>query len=86
MELQRRICRHFHAELRTQKAIQVQAHKPPKRRQNCPYAPPPMRYGKKSDLVTHGKESPTATEKEGTYIQKVIGSFLYYARAIDMTI
>ena len=61
-------------------------HKPPKRPQNCPYAPPPVRYGKDSQLVTLEKESPPATEKEKTYIQKVLGSFLYHARATDMTI
>ena len=58
----------------------------PKRAQNCPYAPPPVRYGKDSNLTCHEPESPLATEKEKRYIQKVLGSFLYYARAIDMTI
>ena len=58
----------------------------PKRAQHCPYAPPPVRYGKDSNLTCHEPESPLATEKDKKYIQKVLGSFLYYARAIDMTI
>ena len=59
---------------------------PPKRAQNCPYAPPPMQYGKKSNLVHHEPESPPATENEEKYIQQVLVTFLYYARAIHMTI
>ena len=58
----------------------------PKRTRHCPYAPPPVRYGKDSNLTCHEPESPLATEKEKKYIQKVLGSFLYYARAIGMTI
>ena len=32
------------------------------------------------------RRSPPATEDEKKYIQRVLGSFLYYARAIDLTI
>ena len=31
-------------------------------------------------------ESPPATEKEKKCVQQVLGSFLYYARAVDSTI
>ena len=46
---------------------------------------PPVRYGKESQLVSEN-DSPSATEKGKKYIQQVLGRFLYYARAIDMTI
>ena len=62
------------------------SHKTPKRAQHCPYAPPPVRYGKESNLTIPEETSPPATEEEKKYIQRVLGSFLYYARAIDLTI
>ena len=61
-------------------------HKAPKRPQNCPHEPPPRVYGKKSQEVPKEKASPQLSEDEKKYIQQVVGSFLYYARAIDMTI
>ena len=61
-------------------------HELPKRAQSCPYAPTPVQYGKDSNLTCYEPESPPATKKEKKYIQQVLGSFLYYARAIDMTI
>ena len=61
-------------------------HKSPKRPQHCPHAPPRIKYGKESNLLNQEEISPPATEEEKKYIQKVLGSFLFYARAIDMTI
>ena len=62
------------------------SHEKPKRAQYCPYAPSPVRYGKESNLTIPEEISPPATEDEKKYIQRVLGSFLYYARAIDLTI
>ena len=53
----------------------------PKRAQHCPYEPNPVRYGKKSDEIIHEKESPKLDEKQKKFIQQVVGSFLYCARA-----
>ena len=50
-------------------------HERPKRDQHCPYAPPPVRYGKDLQLITLEKESPPATDTEKKYIRKVLGSF-----------
>ena len=61
-------------------------HEPSKRPQNCPYAPPPVQYGKDSQLVTLEKNRHQLQKKDKKYVQKVLGSFLYYACAIDMTI
>ena len=48
--------------------------------------PNPINYGKKSDQIVHEPESPLLDEKGKKFIQKVVGSLLYYARAVDMTI
>ena len=61
-------------------------HPPPKRRQDCPYEPHPIKYGKQSDSVVHEKISPPLSTAEQKYVQGVIGSFLYYAGAVDLTI
>ena len=59
---------------------------PPNRPQHCPYEPNPINYGKKSDDIIHEKESPKLSKENKKYVQQVVGSFLFYARAIDMTI
>ena len=61
-------------------------HKAPKRRQNCPYEPEPRVCGKKAQEAPKKKTSPKVSAEEKKYIQQVVGSFLYYARAVDMTI
>ena len=59
---------------------------PPKRPQYCPFNPAPVNYGKKSNIIIPEPDSPPLSKEGKTYIQQVVGSFLYYARAIDMTI
>ena len=61
-------------------------YKAPKRPQHCPYEPEPRVYGKKSQEMLKKVDSPPVSKEEKVYIQQVVGSFLYYARAIDMTI
>ena len=61
-------------------------HKAPKRRQNCPYELEPRVYGKKAQEVPKKTTIPKVSAEEKKYIQQVVGSFLYYARAVDMTI
>ena len=39
-------------------------HKTPKRPQNHPYAPPPVKYGKESNLVLPEETSPASTYEE----------------------
>ena len=58
----------------------------PKRPQYCPYSPAPVNYGKKSDIIIDKPESPKIDKAGKKYIQQVVGSFLYYAHAVDMTI
>jgi hypothetical protein len=61
-------------------------HVRPKRPQHCPYAPNPIKYGAKTQDPLPEDESPLLDMKGKKYIQQVVGSFLYYARAVDMTI
>ena len=59
---------------------------PPKRPQYCPFNPAPVNYGKKSNIIIPEPDSPKLGKAGKTYIQQVIGIFLYYAHAIDMII
>jgi hypothetical protein len=61
-------------------------HETPRKRQDCPYEPQPKKYGKHSQEVDPPDESKPLEPKDIKWIQKVVGSFLYYARAIDATI
>ena len=61
-------------------------HSPPKKRQNCPHAPEPKKYGKSAQDITPEPNSPEVDATDKKNVQQVVGSFLYYARAIDMTI
>ena len=57
----------------------------PKRRQNQPHKHVPIKYGQKEDIVEEENQSEAATKEEKTYVQQVVGTFLYYARAVDPT-
>jgi hypothetical protein len=58
----------------------------PKRAQHCPFEPNLVHYGRKSDEIIHNSDSPTLTPKDKKFVQQIISSFLYYARAVDCTI
>ena len=62
------------------------AHERPRRPQHCPYEPKAIRYGKSSDILVHEDDGDPLNDKDKKFIQQVVGSFLYYARAVDMTI
>ena len=62
------------------------AHKKPRRPQHCPYSPNPIKYGAKIQEPLPTDDSPLLGPKDIKYIQQVVGSFLYYARAVDPTI
>ena len=61
-------------------------HSSPRRPQHCPYAPNPIQYGKKAQAPPPEDTSPPLDKEGKKYIQQVVGSFLYYARAVDATI
>ena len=58
----------------------------PKRPQYCPLNPAPVNYGKKSDIIITEPKGEKLDKEGKKYIQQVVGSFLYYARAVGMTI
>ena len=59
---------------------------PPKRAQHTPFEPRPINYGTKSDTIIHEDPGKLLGDSDKKYIQQVLGSFLYYTQAIDMTI
>jgi hypothetical protein len=61
-------------------------HKPPKRPQNSPYLPPEPRFGKAAQEPEPADTAPRLDDKGKTRIQKIVGSFLYYGWAVDITI
>jgi hypothetical protein len=61
-------------------------HPPPLKPQHCPYTPNPIVYGKDNQAPTPGDTSPLLDAAGKRRIQQIVGSFLYYARAVDPTI
>ena len=61
-------------------------HPMPKRPQHCPYSPNRIQYGKDNQNVTPEDNSPKLDKNGKKRIQQVVGSFLYYARTVDITI
>ena len=61
-------------------------HTAPKRPQHCPFEPAPIKYGRSAQEITEPKISPPLNKEDKKIVQQVVGSFLYYARAVDMTI
>jgi hypothetical protein len=54
--------------------------------QHCPYAPAPKQYGAKAQAPLPVNISPKLSPREIKEIQHIIGSILYYARAVDITV
>ncbi len=54
--------------------------------QHCPYSPEPKKYGAKAQSPLPQDNSRKLTDKEIKQVQKIVGSILYYVRAVDMTI
>ena len=61
-------------------------HEATKRAQYCPYSPNPIKYGKSNQDPMPEDTSKPLENDDKKFIQRVVGSFLFYARAIDMTI
>ena len=61
-------------------------HEKPRKPQHCPYEPAPKTYRKESNEITEEPESPRESNEKKKYIQQVVGSFQYYARAVGLTI
>ena len=68
------------------KALTKLGHTPPTTPQNAPHRWVPITYGKKIQNAQIDDTTPLLPELEIRHIQRVVGSFLYYARAVDNTI
>ncbi len=58
-------------------------HPAPDRPQHCPSLPNPITYGKDTQAPTPTDDSPLLDDNGKKHTQQVIGSFLYYAWAIN---
>ena len=61
-------------------------HEPPPRNQYSPYQSRPEKCGKNEDDTIPVNNSPLLNKKRKKVVQQVIGTCLYYARAVDCTI
>jgi hypothetical protein len=68
------------------KQMTCYAHPAPLKPQHCPYSPNPISYGKDHQASTPTNDSPLLDTAGKKRIQQIVGSVLYYARAIDPTI
>jgi hypothetical protein len=68
------------------KLLQKYKHHMPAKPQHCPYAPAPKQYGAKAQAPLPINISQKRSPDEIKEIQRVIGSILYYAHAVDITV
>ncbi len=62
------------------------AHVAPLKPQHCPFSPNPINYDKDNQAHSPTDNSPLLNKAGKKQIQQVVGSFLYYAWAVDPTI
>ena len=85
MELQETPCGSCYASL-CQETLTRYSQVAPLKPQHCPYVPNPIKYGKDNKLPSPVDKSPCLNKAQKKCIQQIVGSFLYYARAVDPTI
>jgi hypothetical protein len=68
------------------KKLQEYGHIMPRKIQGCPYAPEPKKFGTEAQASFPQDNTPKLDKKGIKQVQKIVGSILYYARAVDMTI
>ena len=61
-------------------------HQMPKQAEDSPYLAPRIQYGAKIQYVGEQEQEPILSTKDKTKIQKIVGTFLFYARSVDATI
>ncbi len=61
-------------------------HVAPAKPQHCPYSPNTILYEKDNQAPTPSNESPLLDEAGKKRVEQIVGTFLYYARAVDPTI
>ena len=68
------------------KQLTKYSHIAPWKPQHCLYALSPIKYGKDNQLPAPIDDSPCLDEAQKKRIQQIVGSFLYYAGAVDPAI
>ncbi len=66
--------------------LQEYKHIMPKKLQTCPYLPEPKKFGTEAQAPLPNNSTPKLNENGIKRVQKIVGSILYYARAVDMTV
>ena len=69
-----------------QKQLTRYAHPSPRQKRHTPYDPAPLILGRAAQELPPKDESTPLDKKGKKRVQQVVGSFLYYGRAVDMTI
>jgi hypothetical protein len=85
MELCKTPCRSCYGKVRRE-TTHKNGHVAPLKPQHCPYLPNPIKYGKVNLAPSPPDDSPLLDEAGKKRVQKNVGSFLYYAGAVDPTI
>jgi hypothetical protein len=62
------------------------SHLAPLKSQHCPFTPNPVTYSKNNQAPNPTKDSPLLNDARKKCIQQFVGSFLYYAQAVNPTI
>jgi hypothetical protein len=66
--------------------LQEYKHIVPKKLQTCPYLPEPKKFGTEAQTPLPPNSSLKLDAKGIKRVQKIVGSVLYYARAVNMTV
>ncbi len=68
------------------KKLQEYGHIMPKQLQACPYSPEPKQFGTEAQAPLPADTTPKLDTKGIKRVQQIVGSILYYAWAVDMTV
>jgi hypothetical protein len=77
---------YINAGVHKKKKLQEYNHAIPTQLQRCPFSPEPKQFGSKTQTPLPPDKSPEIDAKGIKRIQKIVGSILYYAHAVDMTV
>ena len=70
----------------TNKNLNKFGHEKPTRKQHTPFVPAPRQYGKEAQKPEPPDTSPPLDDSGKKRIQRIVGTYLYYGRAVDRTI
>jgi hypothetical protein len=68
------------------KQLQKYRHTSPPKPQYCPYKPQPRQYGSEAQCPLPHDTSPHLSKDDIKHVQRIIGSILYYAHTVNLTV